>query len=118
QSRTERQEKSAALERTHGAFPRASLFRKDDDGVAFADAIDRQLERLDGCASILAVDRDESCPADRPSKNGDLEEADLGHESDRLGDRLEDAGNVEVAMVIGDQDVSLLPIDDLGPLDS
>src|SRR5438552_2822077 len=46
QARAQREKESAALKRTHGALARAALFRKDDDRVSFANAIDRELERL------------------------------------------------------------------------
>jgi hypothetical protein len=36
-----------------------------------------------------------------------LEQAHLGHETDWLRDRGEDAGDVEVAVVVGDEDVAL-----------
>ena len=46
-------------------------------------------------------------PSDQP-KIGILKRLDLRHEADRLRHRGEDAGDVEVAVVIRDQDVALL----------
>src|SRR5207248_9607741 len=90
---------------------------ENNDRVSFADAIDRLLERLHSRSPVLPIDRNEPRPSDRPSKNRDLEQADLRHEANRLRNRHEDARDVEVAGVIRNQDVTLLAVDDLGAFD-
>src|SRR5581483_5304776 len=96
------------LKWTHRALARAALFRKNDDAVAFANALHGELERLHRRAPVLAIDRNESGPPDRPAENRNLEKADLGHETDRLRDRRENARDIEVAVVIRDDDVALI----------
>jgi len=114
QTRSKRQKKSAALKGAHRPLARAALFGKNDHRVSFSNPVDGHFERLHRCAAILPVDGNEPRPPDGPPEDRDLEQAHLGHEADGLRNRREDAGDIEVAVVVGDQDVPLLPIDALG----
>src|SRR5207247_6698276 len=99
--------------RPHGPLARPSFLGEHHDGVALADALDGEVERLDRRPPVLAVDGDESGAAETPPEDGNLEEAHLGHEADRLRDRRQDTGDVVVAVMVADQDVALPRIDGL-----